>query len=387
LGRRRVEAILRDSGIGGGPAVERVERNGAGVEQLRIALVVPPMLPVPPPGYAGTERVVATIVEELHARGHDVTLYASGDSRISGRLVAVVPEALWARGYRGNVSAYMALSIARIWRDHDQYDVIHAHTETEGFLFARHCPTPVVTTLHGRLDSSGVPALLEEFTDIPLVSISQSQRRWGPHANWVGTIHHGLELASMPFSEQTGDYLALIGRVTPEKGVAEAIELAERTNLPLRIGAKVYDSEEKAFFQEVVVPAVETGGVEFLGELAPAERDQVYAGALATLMLGAWPEPFGLVAIESLATGTPVIARRAGALPEIVEHGVDGYLVDDLTEAQLAVELVRDLDRTRIRKRALERFSPGRMVDEYLEVYRRLIAEHARAPQKVTTTG
>ena len=219
------------------------------------------MLPVPPEGYAGTERVVATLIEELYARGHDVTLYGSGDSKVSGRLVAVVPESLWSRGYRGDVSAFMALSVARIWRDHDQFDIIHAHTETQGFLFARHCPTPVITTLHGRLDSSGVPALLEEFTDIPLVSISESQRRWGPEANWVATIHHGLELASMPFSERTGEYLALIGRVTPEKGVAEAIELAEMTDLPLKIGAKVYDAQEKAYYKEVVVPAVQAGGV------------------------------------------------------------------------------------------------------------------------------
>jgi glycosyltransferase involved in cell wall biosynthesis len=187
----------------------------------------------------------------------------------------------------------------------------------------------------------------------------------------------------MPFNERRGDYLALIGRVTPEKGVAEAIELAERTSLPLRIGAKVYDPEEKAFFKEVVEPAVAGGNVEFLGEIGPAERDQVYAGAWATLMLGAWPEPFGLVAIESLATGTPVIARRAGALPEIIEHGVDGFLVDDLTEAELAVELAGKLDRTRIRERALARFSPDRMIDEYIEVYRRLIAERAPARETV----
>ena len=343
------------------------------MDRLRIALVAPPMQPVPPIGYAGTERVVAILAKELSRRGHAVTLFAAGDSRVACDLVPTVPQSLWSTGYRGDVSTFMTLTADTVWQQHHRFDVIHSHLETGGFLLARYCPTPVVCTLHGRLDVSGIPALLARFPDIPLVAISASQRRWAPEVNWVATIHHGLPLHDMPFRADAGGYLALVGRVCVEKGIAEAIELARRTSLPLRMAAKVHDVEEQRMFEQVVAPAIDTGVVEFLGELPPERRDSLYAEALATLMLGAWPEPFGLVAIESLATGTPVIARRAGALTELIEHGVDGYLVDDLVEAILAVELVRRLDRRRIRDRALTRFSPERMTDEYEEVYRRVV--------------
>ena len=344
------------------------------MSNLRIALVAPPMLPVPPPTYAGTERVVAALAHELHRNGHRVTLFAPGDSEVECELVPTLPRSLWREDYRGDVSSFINVGLAKVWAEHERFDVIHSHVETLGFLFARHCPTPVVTTLHGRLDSWGIPELIREFADIPLVAISESQRRWAEDANWVGTIHHGLPLEQMPFSARPGDYLVFVGRVTPEKGLVDCIELARRTKLPLKIAAKVYDAHEKVHFAEVVQPAIDEGVVEFVGEVGQLERDPLYAGALATVMLGAWPEPFGLVAIESLATGTPVIARRAGALTETVEHGTDGFLVDDLLEAVLAVGRVHELDRTDIRARALRRFSPGRMADEYVEVYDRLRA-------------
>jgi glycosyltransferase involved in cell wall biosynthesis len=348
------------------------ERSG---RPLRIALVSTPMLPVPPPTYAGTERVVAALGDALLARGHQVTLYAPGDSEFEGEVVPTIEQSLWSREYRGDVSAFVTVSIARAWADHERFDVIHSHVETLGFLFARYCPTPVVSTLHGRLDQSGAPELLEAFPDIPLVSISESQRRFVPDANWMATIHHGLPFEQSPFSAVPGDYLAFVGRITPEKGIGDVIELARRTGLPLRMAAKVYDEHEKEHFAEVVQPALDDPELEidFLGEVSQRERDPLYAGARATIMLGAWPEPFGLVAIESLATGTPVIARRAGGLTETIEHGVDGFLVDDLTEAELAVRQLDDLDRTKIRERALERFSPMRMALEYEAVYEDLV--------------
>jgi glycosyltransferase involved in cell wall biosynthesis len=358
---------------------ERRVDETRGAEKLRIALVSPPMLPVPPPTYAGTERVVAALGEELVARGHDVTLFAPGDSVFSGTLVASPEQSLWSREYRDDVSSFINVTLAKVWARHRDFDVIHSHVETLGFLFARHCPTPVVTTLHGRLDVSGIPELLEEFDDIPLVAISESQRRWGEHANWVGTIHHGLPLERMPFSPDPGKYLAFVGRITPEKGIRDVIKLARDTGMPLKMAAKVYDLHEKRHFADVVKPAIDEGIVEFLGEVGPLERDPLYAGAFATVMLGAWPEPFGLVAIESLATGTPVIARRAGALTETIEHGVDGFLVDDLTEAELAVSRIPDLDREEIRRRALQRFSPKRMTEEYETVYRSLVAAQRSA--------
>jgi glycosyltransferase involved in cell wall biosynthesis len=336
------------------------------------------MLPVPPPTYAGTERVVAALGDALVARGHHVTLFAPGDSTWDGRLVPTIENSLWKSGYQGDVSNYIHVSVAKAWAAHEQFDVIHSHVETLGFVFARHCPTPVVTTLHGRLDAWGIPELLDEFEDIPLVAISESQRRWHTESNWVATIHHGLPLEAMPFSAEPGAYLAFVGRVTPEKGVADAVQLARSAGLPLRFAAKVYDPHEVQHFEEVVRPAIKEGVVEFLGEVGPLERDPLYAGARATIMLGAWPEPFGLVAIESLATGTPVIARRAGALTETIEHGVDGFLVDDLTEARLALDRVTELDRAAIRARALERFSPDRMAADYEQVYRSLIASRSR---------
>ncbi len=354
---------------------------------LRIALLAPPMEPVPPPGYAGTERVVATLVEELAARGHQVTLFASGDSEVECELVPVLPRSLWASGYRGDVSAYVTMTVARAWQEHERFDVIHSHVETLGFPFARNCPTPVVTTLHGRLDTSGTPALLDQFNDIPLVAISESQRRWWPNANWVATIHHGARLERMPHGDGCGGYLTIVGRAAREKGIAEAIELASLTGVPLKIGAKVHDAAEIEYYDEIIRPAVEDGVVEFLGEIGPDVRDPLYAGAVATLMLGGWPEPFGLVAIESLATGTPVIARRAGALPEIIEHGVDGFLVDDIAEAEFALRLVPALDRARIRERALQRFSADRMVDDYETVYRQLVAGALQRTRRAPTTG
>ena len=354
-----------------------------GHRRLRIALLAAPMVPVPPAAYGGTERVVASLATELTKRGHDVTVFASGDSTTDGKLVPVVPRALWRTGYRGDVSAHMLRAVARCWAEAESFDLVHSHVEGFGFLFARHAPVPVVSTLHGRLDIAWMPELLEEFTDIPLVAISESQKRWAPDANWVGVVHNGLPLEHMPIAREIEDYLLFVGRIAPEKGVAEAIELAARVGHPLKMAAKVHDPAEHRLFESVVRPAIDARAVEFLGELSPSARDPLFAAARATLMLGAWPEPFGLVAIESLAAGTPVIARRAGALLEIVEHGVDGYLVDDLDEAEHAVRMLARLDRGLIRQRALARFSAARMTDRYESIYRTVLAaSRAQAPSE-----
>lgn len=340
---------------------------------LRIGILSPPMLPIPPARYAGTERIVAALADGLHRRGHRVTLFAPGDSTVECELVATIPHSLWSTGYRGDLGAYINLTLAKAWSMSGDFDVIHSHVDTMGLPFARWCPTPVVSTLHGRLDGAGHPALLDEFCDVPLVAISESQRRWSPQANWVATIPHGLDLARAPFGPAVGGYLAFVGRIAPEKGVLDAVALARATGLPLRMAAKVYDERERELFAEVVAPAVDDGVVEFLGEVGPAQRDELFAGALATVMLGAWPEPFGLVAIESMATGTPVIARRAGALPEIIEHGRSGFLIDDLQEAILAVERASAIDRRQVRQRALGRFSLERMLDDYERLFATLV--------------
>ena len=352
-------------------------------DRLRIGVLSPPMLPIPPARYAGTERVVAALVAGLHRRGHEVTLFAPGDSKVDCELVPTIPRSLWSTGYRGDLGAYMSITLAKAWSRANEFDIIHSNLDTSGLPFARWCPTPVVSTLHGRLDGMGHPALLDEFQDVPLVAISDSQRRWAPRANWVATIHHGLDLAGAPWSVSPGDYLAFVGRIAPEKGIGDAIALARATGLVLRVAAKVYDQREHDLFDQVVAPAIADGTVDFLGEVGPRERDELYAGALATVMLGAWPEPFGLVAIESMATGTPVVARRAGALPEIIQHGRSGFLVDDLQEATLAVDQARGLDRRLLRQTTIDRFSVERMLDDYERVYRDLVRPYARTPLAV----
>src|SRR5829696_4573952 len=348
-------------------------------ERLRVLLVAPPMLSVPPPTYAGTERVVAAIGEELHRRGHLVALVGSGDSDVPYELIPTVERSLWSTGYDGDVASYMQHTIEVAWREAHRFDIVHAHMENHGFVFAEHCETPVISTLHGRLDAPGMPELLESHGRAPLVAVSESQRRWFPDQNWVATIHHGMPLEAMPFVSEPGDYLAFVGRVTAEKGIREALELSRMTGLRLRAAAKVHSPSEHAHFDEVVQPALDADEMDFLGEVGPRERDPLFAGALATVMLGGWPEPFGLVAIESMATGTPVIARRAGAFTETIDHGETGFLVDDEIEAELAIRFVRDLDRNSVRRKVIQRFSPQRMADEYEVVYRQLVADSEKS--------
>lgn len=368
------------------PGVE-VHKLGRETSPLRIGLVSGPMVPIPPPGYAGTERIVAVLVEELARRGHDVTLIGPGDSKVSCTLIPTIEQAIWTSGMKGDMTPYIQVTIERAWAASPQFDVIHSHLDTLSFSFARHCRTPVVHTLHGRLDMPGLPELLDEFSEIPLVAISESQRRWRPDNNWVATVHHGLPLEDVPFEPEHGSYLALVGRVAPEKGIDEAIELARSAGLVLRMAAKVHEEDEHRLFAELVQPAIDEGIVAFEGELGPTERDQLLAGAAATVMLGAWPEPFGLVAIESMATGTPVIGRRAGALTEIVEHGRTGFLIDDLHEARLAIREAAGLDRHEVRRVALERFGVERMVDDYEAVYRQLAGDTSGAAREPEATG
>jgi glycosyltransferase involved in cell wall biosynthesis len=361
LPERHADDATRDVGPGHDPR-----------RTLRIALVAPPLLPIPPQQYAGTERVVAALADGLVACGHHVTLFASGESTAGSETVAVLPVAAWAGRSTGDNAVYGMLAAMAALDQADRFDIVHSHVDVMSLPLARQARVPVLTTFHARLDLPGLYEAVLAFGSAPLVAISESQRRWHPAANWVATIPHGLPLRAMPFGRDPGSYLVVVGRATPEKGIAEAIEVANASSVPLRIAAKARNPAERTYLDSHIRPAI-GAGVQFLGEIGPDERDPLLAGALATLMLGAWPEPFGLVAIESLATGTPVIARRAGALAEIIEHGVDGYLVDDLSEAKLAVTLVGDLDRARIRERAIARFSTERMVAAYERVYLDLV--------------
>lgn len=347
-------------------------------ETLSIAMIAPPFLAVPPPRYGGTERIVGVLAEGLQRRGHGVTVFAAGDSRVKATLVPVVPESLWKHGVQTDASPHMQRIVDQVARYDAHFDVIHSHLEWYAFEFARRSSTPVVSTLHGRIDIGPTAEVIGAFPDIPLIAISAKQRSFWPDLNWLATIRHGLPFDDTVLGTGAGGYLLFVGRITPEKGLDLAVELARRTRIPLMVVGKAIDAHEIETYRTIVKPAERAGIATFLGEVGPPARDELFADALATVMLGDWPEPFGLVAVESLATGTPLIARRAGALPEIVRNGVDGFIVDDVDGAVKAVAELRGLDRARIRAGALRRFSAERMVDEYEAVFLRLARSRAK---------
>ena len=341
---------------------------------LRIAHVAPPLERVPPLAYGGTERVIFELVTELERRGHEITTFASGESEVPGRLIPTVERALRPEGYTGDPMPYMLLTMDSVLDHALEFDLIHSHLEWASLLLARVSPVPVVSTFHGRLD---LPWASEAFRDPPpgLVAISDNQASTHPHVPWT-VVHNGLTLTDAPFERRRGEGLCFVGRVAPEKGIVEALEIAKLVGRPLRIAAKVAPvGPERDYFEAVFKPALDAAGhdVEFLGELMQKDRDDLFAESFVSLMPGAWPEPFGLVAIESLACGTPLIARRIGALPEILRDGVDGFFGDDVTQMAFKVEGAADLDRAAIHESVLERFSAGRMTDGYEALYRRML--------------
>ena len=338
---------------------------------LRIAQVAPPFERVPPRAYGGTERIVHGLVTELDRRGHEVTTFASADSVVPGRHIETVPEALRPSGYTGDSLPYMQLTVHEVLARQSEFDLIHSHLEWISLLLARATTVPVVTTFHGRLDLPWADAL---FRDPPrgLVAISQNQADTHPELPWQAVVHNGLKLDGSPFGKRRGEHLCFVGRVAQEKGIVEAIEIAQLAGRPLKIAAKVAPGgPERAYYDAVFEPALKAAGssVEYLGELEQPDRDLLFAESFASLMPGSWPEPFGLVAIESLACGTPVIARRIGALPEIIRDGIDGFFGDDSTAMAFKVDRVADLDRATIRESVLERFSVEQMTDRYEAVF------------------
>jgi glycosyltransferase involved in cell wall biosynthesis len=341
---------------------------------LRIAQVAPPAERVPPVAYGGTERVVFELVRELHERGHEVTTFASGDSEVPGVLVPTVQTALRRAPVQDDPFPWL-MATARDVIAHarrDEFDVIHTHLEYLGALIADAIPVPVIATHHGRVDH---PAAAMALRDSPAhhVAISEHQASTQPHAHWAAVVHNGLRLDDAPLQGRRDDALVFVGRVSPEKGVVDAIEIAQRVGRPLRIVAKVGPTPpEQAYFREVFRPALKAAGsgVDFVGEMDAAARDQLVATSHATVMPGSWPEPFGLVAIESLACGTPVIARRVGALPEILREGIDGFFGDDVPHLASLVDRVSGLDREQIRRDVIERFSAARMAGGYESLMR-----------------
>lgn len=345
---------------------------------MRIAQVAPPLERVPPSRYGGTERVVATLTEELVRRGHDVTLFASGDSETSARLVPIVDQALWRRKppYQ-DFAPFWSLTLGKLVRELGDFDIVHSHLDYFGFPLARLSPCPIVTTLHGRLDLPELRPLYEEFNDVPLVSISDAQRRPIPHANWIATVHHGIQLSEFTFNPRRGSYLAFLGRISPEKGLDIAIRVARRAGMPLKIAARMplpYRQDPNVrqdwdYYENVVQPLLDGPDVELIGQVGGAEKDEFLRNAAALLFPIRWPEPFGLVMPEALACGTPVIALRQGSVPEVLEHGVTGFICRNEDEMVEAVGRLDEIDRARCRREAERRFSPAAMADRYEEVY------------------
>ncbi|MBA2486184.1 MAG: glycosyltransferase family 4 protein [Nitrospira sp.] len=335
---------------------------------MKIAQVAPLWESVPPVLHGGTERVVSFITEELVRQGHEVTLFASGDSTTRARLVAMCPEALRLSKVITNYDAPLVAMLERAFTQAGEFDIIHSHLEFLPFPLARRCPIPVVTTLHARLDLPELLPLFRKFADLPVVSISNAQRDPMPWANWQATVHHGLPQDLYSFHPDPGKYLVFLGRIAPEKGLDQAIEIAKRVEMPLRIGAKI-DPANLEYYRAVIEPLLDHPLIEYVGEVTDMEKDDFLGEAYAQLCPSDWPEPFGLVFIESLACGTPVIAYRRGSLPEIIDHGVTGFTCETLEEMIQSVRHVSVVDRKACRRAFDKRFTTQRMVKDYLKVY------------------
>ena len=345
---------------------------------MRIAQVAPLYESVPPRLYGGTERVASWLTEELVRQGHDVTLFASGDSVTMARLVAPCPRALRLDPDCTDPLAMHLVLLEEVFRDPQRFDVIHFHCDYLHLPFSRRQRCAHLTTLHGRLDIPELKSLYREYRGAPVVSISDAQRRPLPWLNWQGTVYHGLPRHLHPFYEGPGRYLAFLGRISPEKGIDKAIEIARRVGMPLKIAAKV-DRNDREYYECQIKPLLKTAGslVEFVGEVGGPDKDEFLGHAAAMLFPIDWPEPFGLVMIEALACGTPVIAFRRGSVPEVMNDGVTGFVVDDVDQAVRMVGRIGELSRRRCRAVFEERFDAGRMAREYVAIYRRLAIRRA----------
>lgn len=341
---------------------------------MRIAQVAPLYESVPPRLYGGTERIVSFLTEELVRKGHEVTLFASGDSITQADLVAPCDSALRLNPRIADSIPYHVLMLDQVLERADEFDVVHFHLDLLHFPAARRLQVPHVTTLHGRLDLPDLMPFYRTFGEAPLVSISDHQRLPMPPVNWAATVHHGLPINLLrPSPSPRGDYLAFLGRISPEKGPDRAIEIARRLGMPLKIAAKV-DKADQVFWDEAIKPLVDTQpNVEFIGEVNETQKQEFLANAFALLFPIDWPEPFGLVMIEAMACGTPVVAFRSGSVPEVIDDGISGLIVAGVDEAVAAVRQLEKVDRADVRRAFELRFTAEHMTNNYLKVYRKLI--------------
>src|SRR5579883_1794796 len=344
---------------------------------MRIAQVAPLYESVPPRLYGGTERVVSYLTEELVRVGHKVTLFASGDSRTAAELVAICEHAIRLERSPSAALALHTLLVQTVFARAHDFDVIHCHIDCLHLPLARSSPVPVVTTLHGRLDIAGLDRLYREFAELPLVSISNAQRAPIPWASWAGTVHHGLPLELHRPHYDAGSYLVFLGRISPEKRVDRAIAIARRAGLPLKIAAKV-DPADREYFSLEIGHLLQAPGIDYLGEVDEPAKAELLGGALALLFPIDWPEPFGLAMIEAMACGTPVIAFGGGAVPEVIDPGITGFIVSNIEEAVACVERARRIDRRECRRHFERRFGAARMAREYSTIYRSCEAQWCR---------
>jgi len=338
---------------------------------MRIAQIAPLFESVPPKLYGGTERVVSFLTDELVRRGHDVTLFASGDSVSAAQLIPVVPRALRLDPEVRDPIAHHFQMLEQVFRAAKDFDILHFHLDHWPFPLFSCQPTPFFSTVHGRLDLPELWPVYRANSHVPLVSVSDAQRRPVPWARWVATVHHGLPERLLTPTLVIPTYLAFLGRIAPEKRVDVAIEIAGRCGLPLKIAAKV-DRADQCYFEEKIRPLLALPHVEFVGEISEVEKADFLSGALGLLFTGDWPEPFGLVMIEAMACGSPVIALNHGSVPEVIDHGLTGFIVPNVVEAVNAVNGLSALSRTSIRRRFEARFTAERMTKDYLAVYARL---------------
>ena len=353
---------------------------------MKIAQVAPLFESVPPKGYGGTERVVSYLTEELVAMGHDVTLFATADSVTSAKLIPITTKSLRADAGSPVALACHVTQLGRLGKSADSFDVIHFHTDYLHFPMARQLATPHVTTLHGRLDLPELAPLYKQFRDIPLVSISDKQRAPLPWVNWRATVYHGLPADLYRFGPAPGDYCVFLGRIAREKRPDRAIDIALRANMPIVIAAKV-DPADADYFETCIKPLLAHPLVRFVGEVGEAAKQQLLAHARALLFPIDWPEPFGLVMIESFACGTPVIAYRHGSVPEIIDDGVTGFVVDNREQALDALRRIDSIDRRRCRVEFEQRFSARQMASRYVQLYDALRSGQNSTPRPTMQAG
>jgi glycosyltransferase involved in cell wall biosynthesis len=339
---------------------------------MRIAQVAPLYESVPPKLYGGTERVVSWLTEELVRLGHDVTLFASGDSLTSARLVPACKKALRLDPNCVDQLAHHVIMLDEVFGEIENFDIVHFHVDYLHFPFSRRQRTAHVTTLHGRLDLPELDPLYRHFKDVPVISISDAQREPLPWANWQGTIHHGLPRDSFSLGGGRGGYLAFLGRTSPEKGLDQAIEIAKRAEMPLKIAAKI-DRVDVEYFEAIIKPLLDHPLIEFIGEIGYPEKEVFLGNAAALLFPINWREPFGLVMIEAMACGTPVIAYPRGSVPEVVEESITGFVVPNLEGAVKAVKRIEEIDRKKCRQYFEQHFDAERMAKDYLTIYQRVV--------------